>query len=73
LGAAASLSSTPVIGPGIQTLLEVAGNALPDPAAVAFAPGFDVTKGFPNPDQALDDINAMTYTAFAEELAAAPP
>ncbi|MCW2963950.1 MAG: alpha/beta hydrolase fold protein [Actinomycetia bacterium] len=73
LGPAATLSTTPVIGPGIKTLLEVAGNLLPDPAAVAFAPGFDVAKGFPNPDQPRDDINATTYTAFAEEQAAAPP
>jgi pimeloyl-ACP methyl ester carboxylesterase len=40
---------------------------------VAFAPGFDVAKGFPNPNQPRDDINATTYTAFAEEQAAAPP
>jgi pimeloyl-ACP methyl ester carboxylesterase len=73
LGAAASLSTKPGVGPGIKTLLEVAGNAGPDPAVVAFAPGFDVAKGFPNPNQPRDDINAMTYTAFAEEQAAAPP
>jgi pimeloyl-ACP methyl ester carboxylesterase len=73
LGAAAGLSTKPVIGPGIKTLLKVAGNAAPDPAAEAFAPGFDVAKGFPNPNQPRDDINAMTYTAFAQEQAAAPP
>ncbi|MCW2760097.1 MAG: alpha/beta hydrolase [Marmoricola sp.] len=72
LGAAASLSTKPVIGPGIKTVLKVAGNALPDPAVKAFAPGFNVAKGFPNPDQPRDDINAMTYTAFAQEQAAAP-
>jgi pimeloyl-ACP methyl ester carboxylesterase len=72
LGAAAALSTTPVIGPGIKTILKVAGNAAPDPAVKAFAPGFEVAKGFPNPDQPRDDINAMTYTAFAEEQAAAP-
>jgi pimeloyl-ACP methyl ester carboxylesterase len=30
----------------------------------AFAPGFDVESGFADPDQVIDDYNAMTYTSY---------
>jgi pimeloyl-ACP methyl ester carboxylesterase len=46
----------------------VAGN--PGTEAGAFAPGFDLAQGFPNPDQPRDDINTMTYTAYTQEMAA---
>jgi pimeloyl-ACP methyl ester carboxylesterase len=32
----------------------------------AFAPGFSTASGFENPDQPVDDLRAMTYTAFKE-------
>jgi pimeloyl-ACP methyl ester carboxylesterase len=31
-----------------------------------FAPGFSIASGFPNPDQPVDDLRAMTYTAFKD-------
>jgi pimeloyl-ACP methyl ester carboxylesterase len=30
----------------------------------AFAPGFSISTGFENPDQVVDDLRVMTYTAF---------
>jgi pimeloyl-ACP methyl ester carboxylesterase len=36
---------------------------------VAFAPGFDVHSGFDEPDTPLDDLRAMTYTAYDEARA----
>ena len=32
----------------------------------AFAPGFDLEGGFPNPDQVLDDYDGMTYTSYSD-------
>lgn len=36
---------------------------------VAFAPGFDVDSGFDEPDTPLDDLRAMTYTAYDDARA----
>jgi pimeloyl-ACP methyl ester carboxylesterase len=36
----------------------------------AFAPDFDYEAAFPNPDQVLDDNDAMTYTSYKEAAAA---
>ena len=30
----------------------------------AFAPDYDIDSGFPNPDQVVEDYDAMTYTSF---------
>jgi pimeloyl-ACP methyl ester carboxylesterase len=30
----------------------------------AFAPDYDLADGFPNPDQVVNDLEAMTYTSF---------
>jgi pimeloyl-ACP methyl ester carboxylesterase len=32
----------------------------------SFAPGFDVEAGFDDPDQVVDDLEAMTFTAYRE-------
>jgi pimeloyl-ACP methyl ester carboxylesterase len=32
--------------------------------AQAFAPDYDLAEGFPNPDQVVDDYEAMTYSSF---------
>jgi len=55
----------PLIGPALERLTQIA------PASVvrsqynqAFAPGFNISAGFENPDQVVDDLRAMTYTAF---------
>jgi pimeloyl-ACP methyl ester carboxylesterase len=31
-----------------------------------FAPGYDISSGFDNPDQPVDDLRAMTYTAYKD-------
>jgi pimeloyl-ACP methyl ester carboxylesterase len=36
----------------------------------AFAPDFDIDSGFPNPDQVVEDYDAMTYTSFDQAGAA---
>jgi pimeloyl-ACP methyl ester carboxylesterase len=57
----------PVIGQALSRLAQIA------PASVvrgqydqAFAPGFDISTGFANPDQVVDDLRTMTYTAFTD-------
>lgn len=35
----------------------------------AFAPGYDIDSGFENPDQVIEDLDAMTYTSFDESAA----
>jgi pimeloyl-ACP methyl ester carboxylesterase len=32
----------------------------------AFAPGYSIPSGFENPDQPVDDLRAMTYTAYKD-------
>jgi pimeloyl-ACP methyl ester carboxylesterase len=58
----AKLAYMPVIG-------EFLNRVTPDVAIEksfeeAFAPGYDIDAGFENPDQVVDDVRAMTYTAF---------
>ena len=36
----------------------------------AFAPDFDIDTGFPNPDQVVEDYDAMTYNSFDQAAAA---
>ncbi len=58
----AKLGYTPVIG---QAMWRVTPSfAIEDGYADAFAPGYDLADGFPNPDQVVDDFRAMTYTSF---------
>ena len=42
--------------------------AIEDGYADAFAPGFDLADGFPNPDQVVDDYQAMTYTSYKDVI-----
>ncbi|MFL5906746.1 MAG: alpha/beta fold hydrolase [Solirubrobacterales bacterium] len=57
----------PIIGQAESRLVQVV------PASVvrgqydqAFAPGFNISTGFDNSDQVVDDLRAMTYTAYKE-------
>jgi pimeloyl-ACP methyl ester carboxylesterase len=60
----AKLAYAPVLG---EALWRVTPDfAVEDAYAEAFAPDFDISSGFPNPDQVIDDYNAMTFTAFTE-------
>jgi pimeloyl-ACP methyl ester carboxylesterase len=63
------LSMWPVIGQAVARLVQVA------PTSVvrgeydqAFAPGYNISSGFDNPDQPVDDLRAMTYTSLTQTL-----
>jgi pimeloyl-ACP methyl ester carboxylesterase len=58
----AKLSYVPVLG---QFLNRVTPDfAIEDGYEIAFAPGYDISSGFDNSDQVVDDFNAMTYTSY---------
>jgi pimeloyl-ACP methyl ester carboxylesterase len=58
----ARLGYVPVLG---QALWRVTPDfAVRDSYGDAFAPGFDVSSGFPNPNQVVDDYHAMTYSSY---------
>jgi pimeloyl-ACP methyl ester carboxylesterase len=60
----AKLGYAPVIG---EAMWRVTPDfAIEDGYADAFAPGFDLADGFPNPDQVVDDLGAMTFTSFED-------
>ena len=63
----AQLTYIPVLG---QLLDRVSPDALvKDGYSDAFAPGYDLEGGFENPDQVVEDFNAMTYTSYDESPA----
>jgi pimeloyl-ACP methyl ester carboxylesterase len=58
----AKLIYVPLIG---QALARVVPDfAIRDSYKELFAPGYNMSSGFENPDQPVDDFNAMTYTSF---------
>ncbi len=60
----ARLSYTPVLGEAIWRLKPA--SLVKNSYGEAFAPGFDYEAAFDNPDQVLDDTEAMTFTSFKE-------
>jgi pimeloyl-ACP methyl ester carboxylesterase len=59
----------PVIGQGIARLVQIAPKSwIRDQYGMAFAPGFDISSGFDNPEQPVDDLRAMTYTAYKDTI-----
>ena len=57
----------PVIGQAMERLVQIAPSSkVQDQYEDAFAPGFNIASGFENPDQVVDDLREMTYTAFDE-------
>jgi pimeloyl-ACP methyl ester carboxylesterase len=59
----------PVIGQAIARFVQVAPKSLiRDQYGQAFAPGFNISSGFDNPDQPVDDLRAMTYTAYKDTV-----
>jgi pimeloyl-ACP methyl ester carboxylesterase len=65
----ATLGYTPVIG---EAMWRTTPDFLvKDTFQSAFAPDFDIDSGFEDPDQVVDDYNAMTYTSFDEVATAA--
>ncbi|HEY6638726.1 MAG TPA: alpha/beta hydrolase [Solirubrobacterales bacterium] len=66
-GFAQRISYWPVLGQASHRLLQIAPKSLVlDNYDDAFAPGYDISSGFDNPDQPVDDLRAMTYTAYKE-------
>lgn len=60
----AGLATTPVIG---QAIWRVAPNSTVESAyGESFAPDFDVSTAFEDPDQVVDDLDDMTYTSFTQ-------
>lgn len=63
----AELGYRPIIGPALQRLTDIAPNsAVRSQYEQAFAPDFNMASGFENPDQVVDDLREMTYTAFVD-------
>jgi pimeloyl-ACP methyl ester carboxylesterase len=61
------VSYWPIIGQAANRLLRVAPkSAVRDQYNDAFAPGYDISSGFANPDQPVDDLRTMTYTAYKD-------
>ncbi len=59
----------PVVGQASARLVQVAPKSLiRDQYGQAFAPGFNISSGFDNPDQPVDDLRAMTYTAYKDTV-----
>jgi pimeloyl-ACP methyl ester carboxylesterase len=67
LGFVAQLGYTPVIGPAIQRTMQIAPDSVVrGQYEQGFAPGFNMASGFENPDQVVEDLREMTYTAFVD-------
>ena len=54
----------PVVGEALRRLSP--SFAVKEGYADAFAPGYDLADGFPNPDQVVEDYDAMTFTSFED-------
>jgi pimeloyl-ACP methyl ester carboxylesterase len=66
-GFAQRISYWPVVGQAAERLLQIAPKSqIRDQYDDAFAPGFDISSGFDNPDQPVDDLRAMTFTAYKD-------
>jgi len=67
LSFSARLGSTPVIGQAMKRLTDVAPtSAVRRQFQQAFAPDFNIASGFDDPDEAVENLNEMTYTAFVD-------
>lgn len=67
LSLAAELGYAPVIGQAVKRLTDVApSSAVRDQYGIAFAPDFNIASGFEDPDQVVEDLDAMTYTAYKD-------
>jgi pimeloyl-ACP methyl ester carboxylesterase len=61
------LSYWPVFGQTADRLMRITPTSVVlDQYDDAFAPGYDTSSGFGNPDQPVDDLRAMTYTAYKD-------
>jgi pimeloyl-ACP methyl ester carboxylesterase len=55
----------PLIGPALNRLAQISPDSvIRSQYDQSFAPDFSVSAGFEDPDQVVDDLREMTYTAF---------
>jgi pimeloyl-ACP methyl ester carboxylesterase len=67
LSFSAQLGTKPVIGQAMQRLVQVSpSSTVRDQYEQAFAPDFNIASGFEDPDQVVEDLREMTYTAFVD-------
>jgi pimeloyl-ACP methyl ester carboxylesterase len=63
------LSMWPVVGQAVARLVQLAPtSSVRSEYDQAFAPGYNISSGFDNPDQPVDDLRAMTYTAVKDTV-----
>ena len=63
----AKLAYKPIIGEAMNRLVEVGpADAVKDQYQQAFAPDFNISSGFEDPDQVVDDLREMTYTSYSD-------
>jgi pimeloyl-ACP methyl ester carboxylesterase len=63
----AKLAYTPILGEAMNRLVQVGpAGTVKDEYQQAFAPDFNISSGFDDPDQVVDDLRAMTYTAYTD-------
>jgi len=63
----AKLGFTPVIGQAMKRLTDAAPtSAVRGQFQQAFAPDFNIASGFDDPDEVVENLNEMTYTAFVD-------
>jgi pimeloyl-ACP methyl ester carboxylesterase len=61
------LSYWPIVGQALDRLMQITPKSVVrGQFDIAFAPGYDISSGFDNPDQPVDDLRAMTYTAYSD-------
>jgi pimeloyl-ACP methyl ester carboxylesterase len=59
----------PIVGQAISRLTQAAPKSLiRNQYGKAFAPGYQIADGFQNPEQPVDDLRAMTYTAYKQTV-----
>ena len=68
LGWSQQVATVPLLGPALRHAPDF---ALSDGVQIAFAPDYDFADGFEQDDQPVQDIRAMTYTAFVDARNAA--
>jgi pimeloyl-ACP methyl ester carboxylesterase len=67
LSFSAKLAKAPVIGQALNRLTDVAPDStVRDQYEQAFAPGFNMSSGFDDPDQVVEDLREMTYTSYVD-------
>ena len=62
----AKLTAAPVIGEALWRLKF--GSLIKQGYKQAFAPGYDISSGFSNPDQVVEDNKAMTFTSYTASI-----